>query len=165
MPAVASAHTGGSAAVSGRFYWLYDKDQNAHTNGRLYLRHDLGGGQVSTIATWRAGSGQGSNAFNECAVGEGWLPNGKYSVTPYKNWNGSVIHGPVLRLSDHACSNGTKRTELFVHSSYPWSSGHYNSDGCLKVANDSGPSPATGTIEKVYNETVTYHVSELYVIS
>ena len=74
------------------------------------------------------------------------------------NYPGSKIQGRVWRLSDYQCSNGVRRTELFVHSEetsgqgqscgpsgtdYPfcWESDHdYYSLGCVKLARRPTPS-------------------------
>jgi hypothetical protein len=106
------------------------------------------------IAHWQAGSGQSTNS---CTKNVGWLPNGNYKITQaFLNHSGTVT-GPALELSDHACSNGTMRTELFIHSSYPWSSGHYMSNGCLKLSSTGSPSTAGGNIKAAYNDWVNIY--------
>lgn len=131
--------------------WLFQKNTSDRTNSRLFLLNGL-----STVGSWRAGSGMNTNECDKAdpARGDnigGWLPNGTYTVITYSyNWPGTVVRGPVLRLSDKYCWNGTTlRTELFVHSTYPWSTSHYSSTGCIKVSNTGGPSPAYGDIRRV----------------
>jgi hypothetical protein len=101
------------------------------------------------IKTYKAGSGQ---VKNTCAVGKGWLPNAGASK-PYavqwhrKNFDG-IINGFVIKISDRKCHNGTKRTELFIHSemkpngkqgtieSERWTNSgpnDYYSNGCIKL--------------------------------
>lgn len=63
---------------------------------------------------WRAGSGNGST--NSCAKNAGWLPNGTYGGTFRTGFDGK-INGIVFQLDNKRCaSNGTERTELFIHS-------------------------------------------------
>lgn len=91
----------------------------------------------------RAGSGNGNT--NPCATDEGWLPNGTYSGSGghggtdfdlyYKTDRSEVIRGWVWYLGDRQCSNGTWRTELFIHSQgySGWSVSNYASKGCIKI--------------------------------
>ena len=61
----------------------------------------------------RAGSGSGTDACQH----NNWIPLGDYDVLWHDdNYPGSKIQGRVWRLSDYQCSNGVRRTELFVHS-------------------------------------------------
>jgi hypothetical protein len=97
-----------------------------------------------TYMNWlRAGSGSGTNA---CATNN-WIPVGTYQITFHNdNYDGSLIKGRVWRLTDYQCSNGVRRTELFVHSeetaaqgqscpSFCWdSTNDYYSNGCVKIA-------------------------------
>lgn len=96
----------------------------------------------------RAGSGSGTNA---CQTNN-WIPLGSYTVTFHQDhYAGSLIQGRVWRLSDYQCSNGVRRTELFVHSEETSSNGQYcptggddpfcwedtndyYSNGCVKIA-------------------------------
>ncbi len=78
-----------------------------------------GDGSWQSLAhdAWRAGSGLGGAATeNSCAKGQGWLPNGRYSVLQYDDYPGTLIHGRAFRLSDKRCPNGTLREELFLHT-------------------------------------------------
>jgi hypothetical protein len=104
--------------------------------------------------TWRAGSGDGTEAGrNECSPNRGWLPAGWYAVRGHwPNYNGTKVKGRVWYLSDKVCWNGTKRTELFIHTEetadnlqtcgqpyyderFCWEGTmDYLSQGCIKVA-------------------------------
>ena len=67
--------------------------------------------------SWRAGSGlPGRSTTNSCVKGHGWLPNGKYSLRQYDDYDGSLIHGRAFRLSDKRCPDGTLREQLFIHT-------------------------------------------------
>jgi hypothetical protein len=159
VTAVAGTFPGVGAAGTDTYRWTFLK-RDGQTNGTLML---LTG--CSTVQTWQAGSGaQGAGGMNECqkqvvgsngttVVHGGWLPNGSYYLSPWTaqwlNWGGDVVTGPVIPLPDKNCWNGTPRTELFVHSSYPWSGNHYYSEGCIKLSNTGGPAPASGEIADV----------------
>jgi hypothetical protein len=83
------------------------------------VRRQRGDGSWDSVAhdSWRAGSGLGgAGTENACAKGEGWLPNGRYSVLQYDDYHGNLIHGRAFRLSDKRCSNGTLREQLFLHT-------------------------------------------------
>jgi hypothetical protein len=147
------------AASPVSYYFEYIKNASSMYNSTLLLQENTGepGRGPVTVHSWRSGSGLNSDQ-NDCDNGtaavnyrEGWLPDGTYTITQaFPNHTGTIT-GPALQLSDHACSSGVRmRTQLFIHSSYPWSSGHYESDGCVKVSNTGGPSPASGDIESVY---------------
>ena len=113
---------------------------------------------VDNYGDWtgvRGGSGIGTDACQHY----NWIPRGYYSVYWHDDWYaGSVIQGRVWRLSDYQCSNGVRRTELFVHSEensqqgqscyadgsdspFCWEGDHdYYSYGCIKVARRPTPS-------------------------
>ena len=103
----------------------------------------------------RAGSGSGTDACQH----NNWIPMGDYAVLWHDdNYPGSSIQGRVWRLSDYQCSNGVRRTELFVHSEetsgqgqscgpagtdykFCWEGDHdYYSLGCVKIARRPTPS-------------------------
>jgi hypothetical protein len=103
----------------------------------------------------RAGSGSGTDACQH----NNWIPLGYYSVLWHDDYYaGSAVQGRVWRLSDYQCSNGVRRTELFVHSEetsqqgqncgpagsdYPFcweGSRDYYSYGCIKLARQPVPS-------------------------
>lgn len=103
----------------------------------------------------RAGSGSGTDACQH----NNWIPKGDYDVLWHDDdYPGSQVQGRVWRLSDYQCSNGVRRTDLFVHSEetsgqgqacgpsgtdYPfcWEGpGDYYSLGCVKLARKPTPS-------------------------
>ncbi|MFJ7199949.1 MULTISPECIES: L,D-transpeptidase family protein [unclassified Streptomyces] len=135
-----------SARTTDAYYLRFDK--GSVTNSRLELVKRTPG-RDKVIKTYKAGSGQ---VKNTCAVGKGWLPNAGASK-PYavqwhrKNFDG-IINGFVIKISDRTCHNGTKRTELFIHSemkpngqqgtveSERWTDSgpnDYYSNGCIKL--------------------------------
>jgi hypothetical protein len=87
---------------------------------------------------YRAGSGSGTNACQH----NNWIPLGSYDVPFHQDhYAGSLIQGRVWRLADYQCSNGVRRTELFVHSEETSSNGQYCPTGgddpfCWEGAND-----------------------------
>ncbi|MEV6121063.1 L,D-transpeptidase family protein [Streptomyces sp. NPDC052077] len=148
--AVTTTATAPEAQAAGGGYYLYFKKNSANpTNSRLYLMKSVPKAKDKIIAKYRAGSGNGST--NECARNKGWLPgtttkNGKYAIEFHRTNYDGVINGYVIKLSDKRCSNGTKRTELFVHSemkpngkqgtieSERWDGPNdYYSNGCVKL--------------------------------
>lgn len=126
------------------------------------------------VASYRAGSGLGAGhpkGRDECATAQGWLPAGTYGVGARRTrYDGNVIKGYAIPLSDKTCTNGrTKRTALFIHSemtrtggqgqpeSQRWDgTGDYKSQGCIKLAPqdikklfavlDGGPAPSGLTV-------------------
>ena len=136
------------AAVSFVGHFTFVKNRSDPTNSRLnfvVLRNDPDRPRTVLSASWRAGSGDGSE--NACYRDHGWLPNGTYNVFAWKNHTG-IITGHAFQLNDKKCSNGTPRTELFVHSSYPWSTSRYHSEGCIKLSNTD--------INAAYNDFVAF---------
>ncbi|WP_326770573.1 hypothetical protein OG978_43230 (plasmid) [Streptomyces sp. NBC_01591] len=140
------ASTQASARTTDAYYLRFNK--GSVTNSRLELVKRTPG-RDKVIKTYKAGSGQ---VKNTCAVGKGWLPNAGASK-PYavqwhrKNFDG-IINGFVIKISDRKCYNGTKRTELFIHSemkpngkqgtreSERWTNSgpnDYYSNGCIKL--------------------------------
>lgn len=108
-----------------------------------YLSH----GTTRYRIRMRGGSGNGST--NECASNAGWLPSGDYGYgsgghaqTNFhlinKTWGLAVVRGWVWNLGNRQCSNGTWRTELFIHSqgTSGWTSSNYASAGCVKIDQD-----------------------------
>jgi hypothetical protein len=102
----------------------------------------------------RAGSGIDTDACQHY----NWIPRGYYSVLWHDDYfDGTKIQGRVWRLSDYQCSNGIRRTELFIHSEensqqgqtcyasaespFCWEGdGDYRSYGCIKLARRPVPS-------------------------
>ena len=143
-----------------------------YRNGTLIYGQIRGNCGYQCVTSWyRAGSGNGTNACEPY----NWIPIGGYSVPFHAdNYGGSLIQGRVWRLSDYQCSNGVRRTELFVHSQetywqgqdcpsgYPgdfcWDTDNdYYSHGCIKVARMPVPSDlrALDTFEHSLNGPVT----------
>src|SRR3954447_7154828 len=148
-------------AVAGTYYFSFNKTSSTPTSNpssKLVFWHSLNPDYPPTqMASWKAGSGQSTNP---CQKSVGWLPNGHYTIKQaYLNHLGGTggVNGPALELSNHACSDGTVRTELFIHSSYPWSSTHYMSEGCIKLASSGTPSTASGDVKSAYNQWVNVH--------
>jgi len=157
--AALAAAPGTGVAGTDAYQWWFMKNHSNQTDCRLILHTGC-----NTVAGYRAGSGTsypgGTNECQKQIVGSGgttvqhggWLPNGTYRIPAWNtggnwlDWPGRTVRGPVIRLPDKTCYNGTPRTELFVHSSYPWSSSRYYSEGCIKVSNTGGPNPASGEI-------------------
>jgi hypothetical protein len=65
---------------------------------------------------WRAGSGAHRHATNACRKNVGWLPNGWYRPTLFPDYPGHLIKGRAILLGAKSCSDGTRRTDLFIHS-------------------------------------------------
>ncbi|MFF5721244.1 L,D-transpeptidase family protein [Streptomyces buecherae] len=145
VPAQARTETRASVQATDAHYLRFDK--GSVTNSRLELVKRTAG-RDKVLKKYKAGSGQTKDT---CAVGKGWLPNAEkkpYAVQWHrKNFDG-VINGLVIKLSDRKCHNGTKRTELFIHSemkpngkqgsieSERWTNSNpndYYSNGCVKL--------------------------------
>lgn len=135
------------AGASATYYWFNYARMGSITHGRINFNCSI---TTCSMPFYRAGSGSGTNA---CQANN-WIPLGTYSV-PFHNdhYAGSLIQGRVWRLSDYQCSNGVRRTQLFVHSEETASNGQsgcysgngdgffcwestndYYSQGCIKVA-------------------------------
>lgn len=94
-----------------------------------------------------AGSGNGST--NTCGRNQGRLPNGTDRIRAFhRHHNGGShgVNGIARLLSDHTCSNGTWRTDVFIHSEmltsggqghpepYRWDgTSDCRSNGCVKL--------------------------------
>ncbi|WP_254712213.1 L,D-transpeptidase [Streptomyces sp. TRM64462] len=133
------------------YYLKFDKNQSDPTKSRLYLMKKGSKGKADTsVASWRAGSGNGSK--NACASNAGWLPNGTYDIEfRSTSYNGSAIKGYVIKLENKWCAGKkTQRTDLFIHSEMqkngkqgpkkgadsPWrwdGDRDYKSLGCIKL--------------------------------
>jgi hypothetical protein len=112
-----------SSAAGARVRATITFNKNPHNSHRSTIvwkverRGDKGIWKTVERASWRAGSGfEGAAATNECAKGRGWLPNGTYSFIQYDAYSGQLIKGRVFYLGNKACRNGTRRTELFIHT-------------------------------------------------
>ncbi|GAB7184231.1 hypothetical protein ATKI12_4062 [Kitasatospora sp. Ki12] len=71
-----------------------------------------------TVASYRAGSGLGASAEgrDSCRTNKGWLPDGTYRIEGHETHRDRVIKGFAIALSDKKCSDGTLRSDLFIHS-------------------------------------------------
>ena len=98
---------------------------------------------VDNFGDWtdaRAGSGSGTDACQHY----NWIPLGYYSVLWHDDYfDGTKIKGRVWRLSDYQCSNGVRRTELFVHSEETPSKGNRATRAATRRS--AGKAPATTT--------------------
>ncbi|MFD5425458.1 L,D-transpeptidase family protein [Streptomyces sp. NPDC127084] len=145
-PAQARTESQTSAQATDAYYLRFDK--GSVTNSRLELVQRTPG-RDKVIKTYKAGSGQ---VKDTCAVGRGWLPNAgarkPYAVEWHRKDFDGIINGFVIKISDRKCHNGTKRTELFIHSemkpngrqgtieSERWTNSNpndYYSNGCIKL--------------------------------
>jgi len=136
------------AAVTFAGHFTFVKNYHDPTNSRLtfmVLRIDPDRPRTVLSASWRAGSGDGTE--DGCVRNHGWIPNGTYNVFAWKNHTG-IITGHAFQLNDTRCYNGTPRTELFIHTSYPWSTARYHSEGCVKVDN--------ADIDAAYNDFTAF---------
>jgi len=147
------------AAVRRRAIIVFDKNQADPSSSTLtwkVVHQDRTGvWHVVEKLSWRAGSGMlGDVGRNECAKGQGWLPNGSYRLRFHRDYPGTLIKGRAFRLDDHTCRNGhTRRVALFIHTEQgahnvqcPDLPGHqpcrwelpevndYTSAGCIKLA-------------------------------
>ena len=65
---------------------------------------------------WRAGSGANRHATNACRKNVGWLPSGWYRPKLYTDYPGHLIKGRAILLGAKDCQDGTRRTDLFIHT-------------------------------------------------
>lgn len=65
---------------------------------------------------WRAGSGYFRDSTNACRLNNGWLPDGTYRPTLFRDYHGNLIKGRAIYLGRKRCANGTMRTDLFIHT-------------------------------------------------
>ncbi|MEU9851350.1 L,D-transpeptidase family protein [Streptomyces sp. NPDC047985] len=108
--ALAQAETGRPAARAAATTLVFDKNPADPSNSTLAVYKG-----AKRQALYRAGSGNGST--DECALNKGWLPNGTYSLGAHtRTYNGSLIKGYAVALSNKKCAKGTSRTALFIHS-------------------------------------------------
>jgi len=90
---------------------------NSRITWRAVRQQVDGSWKVVAQNSWRAGSGlPGSATTNACVKGHGWLPDGRYTLRQYDDYDGTLIHGRAFRLSDKRCANGTLREQLFIHT-------------------------------------------------
>ncbi|WP_228975640.1 L,D-transpeptidase family protein [Streptomyces sp. DH12] len=160
LPASATAQAAAPAAApttaAAKSYTYLSFKKNAHdpSNSRLHLVYvqqvNADKTRSYVVDSWRAGSGIGDAknkaGRNACKRNQGWLPNGTYQIKAFHNNYAGRINGIVWHLSNKKCSNGTPRTELFIHSEMKsngkqgsteptrWDgNGDYKSEGCIKL--------------------------------
>ncbi|WP_406016710.1 L,D-transpeptidase (plasmid) [Streptomyces sp. NBC_00984] len=113
-PAAQAENTGtaakGTTTAASTVTLKFDKNQKHASYSKLSV---IKGTKV--WANFRAGSG---TTQDECESEHGWLPNGTYTIRSHsRTYNGDLIKGYAIRLSDKVCSNGrTNRDSLFIHS-------------------------------------------------
>ncbi len=132
---------------------VFDKNPKNPWNSRIIWKA-FRGKRLLEQADWRAGSGFGGpHTRDTCARGKGWLPNGHYRFVQYDNYWGQYIKGRAFFLGNTTCSNGTPRTELFIHTEtgdgnrqcanargdqlcrWEWPAyNDYRSGGCIKMS-------------------------------
>ncbi|MCB5167749.1 hypothetical protein LG634_23320 [Streptomyces bambusae] len=168
-PAQAGPATADAPAAVPAYYLKFDK--SSVTNSRLYLMKSVAGPD-RVLASYKAGSGQTTNT---CTLNKGWLPNGTYNIEFHRTNFDGIINGYVIKISDKKCHNGTKRTELFIHSemrpngtqgtieSERWTNSNpndYYSNGCIKLN--------PGNIKNLFSKIGGLgwsRVTKLYVVS
>jgi hypothetical protein len=162
-----------SPASAARPCAYFEFDKGTNLNSTLLWRYVNDFGQCTLSHSYRAGSG---DTTDPCQVNHGWLPNGWYDVTFHQNtYSGSLIFGRVWRLSDKACSGGTLRTELFIHSEQTSSNGQvctsnaddlqcwdktpgtagtndYYSNGCIKVRRPSAEGSWADDVSSIHSD-------------
>lgn len=143
-------------------YVEFDKGSNINSDLLVHLFDQQA--RCSIVPIYRVGSGLTEDA---CQTNQGWLPNGWYDMTSTgmeHNYAGDLIRGRVWALQNKTCSDGTLRTQLFIHTEEttnngqictsdnddPWcwdntradpgaqvGSNDYKSVGCIKVRRSS----------------------------
>ncbi|HVV29593.1 MAG TPA: hypothetical protein VHC41_01810 [Mycobacteriales bacterium] len=142
-----------AAAGTTNYFWFYGENTSQQYDARL----ELVGNYTGTVF-WSAHTGSGlPGYFDDCVTNKGWIPAGTGAITGYSyNYPGTSVVGPVLILANRPCHTGAViRTELFVHSKYPWVPNNYQTNGCIKSWSTGTPSTAGGAIREI----VDYHVS------
>lgn len=149
-PAGEAAAAGAQAASSGKTGWLvFDKNPKDPTRSELRLTVLKDGKAIKTLKM-RAGAG---STTDNCETGRGWLPNGRYDMKMFASYPGTVVRGKAFYLEDKKCNDGsTVRSELFIHTSHPWSANRYYSNGCVKLSNTN--------IDTLYR-TLHYHFPDV----
>jgi hypothetical protein len=155
-PAAAPAAPAAAApakARSVRAVIVFNKNQDNPWNSRVIWKA-FRGKRLIERADWRAGSGFGGRGTRDsCKRGVGWLPNGHYGFVQYDNYWGQYIKGRAFYLGNTHCSDGTPRTELFIHTEtgdgnrqcanargdqvcrWEWPAyNDYRSGGCIKMS-------------------------------
>lgn len=154
-------------------YFDFKRVSNINSDLKLKMYDTLGS---CVVSTWRAGAG---TTQDPCQRNYGWLPTGWYDM--WGHWNdyaGTAIRGRVWYVQDKACSDGTVRTELFLHSEEtssrtqectsssddPWcwdktkacsscaeGTNDYYSNGCIKIRRKSPEGSWAGDLDAVHD--------------
>lgn len=132
----------------------YEFVKNTISDSTLNWKDTSSNEFVTITKSWRAGSGANQDPCDkstEQSPAGGWLPNGNYDLYQMINTKDCCeIRGRAWQLQDKACSDGTLRTELFIHSEETTNNGQdcptsgddphcwendddYKSVGCIKV--------------------------------
>lgn len=159
--------SGDNASASGPYIFWFNKNYNDRLNSTLFWTNN----DWTESGGWRAGSGRNTDECRRSDVYPynqgGWLPNGYWTVWfASVNYNGNVIKGPAIRFYDRPCSNGTWRTEIFIHSKIPWPqpNGEYFSQGCVKVSSTGAtPATASGDVRTVYDVKMFLGINNMLV--
>ncbi len=149
-------------------YYEFVKD--TITNSTLKWNDTGPNENVILTKSWRAGSGVNQDPCDkstEQSPPGGWLPNGWYDLKGMVNTRDCCeIQGRAFELQNKACSDGTLREDLFIHTeetpnhgqvgcSEPGDDPHcwendddYKSVGCIKVKySDPDTNPNFGISE------------------
>lgn len=156
----------------------FDFARGTNINSTLTWKYVNTFGQCTLSHSYRAGSG---DSTDPCQTDHGWLPTGWYDLAPsyhQNTYSGSAIWGRVWRLQDKACSAGTLRTELFIHSEQTSSNGQvctsnaddaqcwdstaapggsnasndYYSNGCIKVRRPSPEASVADDVSSIHSD-------------
>lgn len=149
LPGNAQAYTRTVATGSLHAPYMHYTKGTTNTNGYLtaWVSYSSGN-RYRTVMQ----AGSGTTVKNECTKSQGWLPKGTYASSTstksstdsqakfkfYRKTSGvATVQGWVWELGNHKCTNGTYRTELFIHSNgiegTTWD-GNYKSNGCIKIS-------------------------------
>jgi hypothetical protein len=92
--------------------------RNAHRSTLTWQVFEVSGDRRTTLVRkeWRAGAGYFRGSTDACAKNLGWLPDGSYRPTLFRDYHGNLIKGRAIYLGQKRCANGTMRTDLFIHS-------------------------------------------------
>jgi hypothetical protein len=125
----------------------FDFDKGTNINSTLTWKWYDNFGRCLYSNSWRAGSGK---TTDPCQSFQGWLPNGWYDSPSgmRHQWQGQSIWGRVWTLQNKQCSNGTWRTELFIHTEETIQSGQScsgNADDPQCWDSSAAPGAAAGT--------------------
>jgi hypothetical protein len=115
-------------------YFEFAKGTNINSTLRWWYTDEYG--RCNRSLEWRAGSGENTNACDAVTPNDpdgGWLPNGWYDLQGHWNdYAGASIRGRVWWMQDKRCSDGTLRTELFIHTEETSANGQ----DCSSAADD-----------------------------